>query len=66
MDEILSAIGRLLGRLIGRNMDCGLDCDLSQLGWAEYLFLLMIFIAFFVATQKLISIIKKSNKKKRT
>ena len=61
MDEILSAISRLLGRLIGRNTDCGLDCDIFQLGWAEYLLLLVFFVFVFVATRKVINHFKKNN-----
>jgi len=60
MDEILSAIARLLGRIIGRNIDCGLDCDVSQLGWAEYLLLIVIFVAVFIVTRKAINYFKNN------
>lgn len=59
MDEILSALGRLLGRLIGRNLDCGLDCDVSQMGWAEYLLLIVILVISIVVTRKIINYFKK-------
>ena len=58
LDEILSAIARLLGRVIGRNLECGVNCSLSELGWAEYLLLAVIFFAAFIGTRKTIHYFK--------
>ena len=61
MDEVLSALGRLIGRLIGRNVDCGIDCDASELGWAECLLLLVVFATAFVITRKAINYFKRND-----
>ena len=55
--------GFLLGKILGNNAECGFGCDISDLGWAEYLILLIIFIVFFIATRKVISYIKNRNAK---
>jgi hypothetical protein len=59
MDNILSAIGRLIGKLLGRNLDCGLDCDISDLTWPEYLLLSVVFIVVFIISKKILHTYKK-------
>ena len=61
MDEVFTGLGSLLGRLVGRNVDCGLDCDISELGWAEYLLLVVIFVTAFIITKKAINHFKSSD-----
>ena len=56
-DDILAPISRMIGRLIGRTSDCGLDCDVSDLGIAEYLLLLIVFILVFVMARKIKNLI---------
>lgn len=58
-DDILAPIGRMIGRLIGRTSDCGLDCDVSDLGLAEYLLLLVVFILVFVMAIKIKNLINE-------
>jgi hypothetical protein len=63
MDNILTSLGSMIGRIIGRNSDCGLDCDISELGWPEYLLLIVIFTVFIFITKKIIRYFKHNGNK---